>query len=133
MTENMETHLTLEELTPYLPFKLKGLEVRKSSFRNGEDTKEVFVWKTNDILCFFNKRYGVRSCKPILRPLSDLTKKIWHDGTENKNYIWWTHKLKTSPITQFLEYDLLLDLLKEHFDVFGLIEKGLAISYNDLK
>ena len=32
-----------------------------------------------------------------------------------------------------LEYECMIDLLKNHYDVFGLITKGLAIDINTLE
>lgn len=85
-----------------------------------------------------------------LRPLSDLTKEIDYNG-KTYEYLEWLRtfcicdaehdfidacqdcppsideKLKVCP------YNLIQKLLEWHFDVFGLIEKGLAIDMNTLK
>lgn len=77
--------------------------------------------------------------KPILRPLSDLTKEIEHNGEkfvpqEKLRWVWqddpdvlWNQiYLRGIDITA---YELLLDW---HFDVDSLIESGLAIDVNSL-
>ena len=85
--------------------------------------------------------------KPILRPLSDLTKEI--EGTEftyegvlnnffggfelnqvsnNKSFY-----PNLDEWVSFLDmHDFLSKLFEWHFDVFGLIDKGLAIDVNTL-
>ena len=102
-----------------------------------------------------NSRYGwadIADIKLILRPLSDLTKEIdlgekykypmanifydWSVGeniemslNEHGELIeFWITDREESTVTRE-DWDF---LFKHHFDVFGLIEKGLAISYNDL-
>jgi hypothetical protein len=95
---------------------------------------------------------------PILRPLSDLTLDVINKFYENKaengiilrNYITpttmeitltATYKMMGDAFTDFIisrnsiidtDYWLVELLLKHHFDVFGLIEKGLAIDINTL-
>ena len=88
---------------------------------------------------------------PILRPLSDLTKEIEINGERFVpiNKLHPIDKLQTKEIQDnFLEwlikdhaiYARLNDsirvynrLLEWHFDVFGLIEQGLAVDINTLK
>lgn len=62
--ENKATVLTLEHLAPYLPYKLKLLYVDRS-------IRELLYLDVSGIIPVF---------KPILRPLSDLTKEIEHNG-----------------------------------------------------
>lgn len=94
--------------------------LQPSSFTNG--------WKTE-----FNS-------KIILRPLSDLTKPITHEGetfvpVEKYNYLRFDEISKYkggSNVMKFIqvrEQDVLLEL---HFDIYGLIDKNLAIDINNL-
>ncbi len=65
---------------------------------------------------------------PILRPLSDLTK----DHAQNCGYTNlddFTHDIIYKKIV--IKY--WMDLLNNHYDVFGLIDAGLAIDMNTLK
>lgn len=67
--------------------------------------------------------YGIEDCKPILRPLSDMTEgeKVYLGfGAMIHNEIVWTPK-------KFLY------ALSKHFDLFGLIEAGIAIDKITLK
>lgn len=92
---------------------------------------------------------GFDEVKPILRPLSDLTEEIEVNGEKFVPIYWLEDKYYTMPILQdinrfnrLLEEDenwiyqisfiLITHLFEWHFDVFGLIEKGLAINSNSL-
>lgn len=70
--------------------------------------------------------YGNGNFKLILRPLSDMT---------DEEY-WEADKLQM-PIKEFGEYQFSAEqyryLLSKHFDLFGLIEAGLAIDATTLK
>lgn len=131
--------LELKHLAPYLPY---GLEViythtkERGSIRNLYDIEEY-----NDIKLGINWLYGehIWMFKPILRPLSDLTKEIEVDSeltTISKDNTWGrfdeiaTLKPHQLRFIQLREYELLLEY---HFDVFGLIEQGLAIDINTLE
>ncbi len=107
--------LELKHLAPYLPYGLKGL----GKYPNGDDNireiniSNVMAYVDNDI-----------NSKPILRPLSDLTnyKGIFHN---------WEYIINTELSCDITWYEWEA-LFEHHFDVFGLIEKGLAIDKNTL-
>ena len=118
--------LELKHIAPYLPYKLMFLEVRRGMFSNSEDIAEQSPMNVGNINSLLNgKVYRVISRKPILRPLSDLLKL-------GSNVEWWSIKIELG-IPKYLEYDSMQELLKEHYDVFGLIENNLAIDINTLK
>lgn len=99
--------------------------------------------------------------KPILRPLSDLKEDIWkekvqrlydcdvtfseYDSGNNKKEDFTlaiTYKMMGDVFTDIIvnrsmvegtRYKTVLFLFQNHFDVFGLIEKGLAINKNDIE
>ena len=114
--------LELKHLAPYLPYgltyqvKLKEIKLMVIS------TGNIY-----NILRAVNEGVYGDEYKPILRPLSDLTKVLqWDDG----QYM----------MTDYDDFDLdetsyntIQGYLARHFDVFGLIEKGLAININTLK
>ena len=91
----------------------------------------------------FQCRY-TEGVKPILHPLSDLKVEINHNGeifTPNnwihENYIGakYDDDLKTLfgfKTYQHLPFALFQKLLEWHFDIFNLIDKGLAIDINTL-
>jgi hypothetical protein len=124
--KNKET-LELKHLAPYLPYGLKGnyevsevvpsakFELRKKELRT-------------DNIDFF-----LSYAKPILRPLSDLTKEIEVNG---KKFIP-IEELDmdisfTSDLLFLVTYGDVEKLLEWHFDVFELIQKGLAVDINTI-
>lgn len=135
----MEKHLTIKHLSPYLPYGLRidwhnensdwGLMVPEKS--NGFERLNIL-----DIV--------ERGAKPILRPLSDLTNKINHNGLELVpasqlgELILDHQKELDKPVVSFADINrglvssnkLFNKLLEWHFDVFSLIDKGLAIDIN---
>ena len=119
----------------------------------GEGEIDGFIWRNE--MTYVNFHQGV---KPILRPLIDLTKEI--KDSNNYEFVYvesleigdddsgteYDHgNIKTIRLlksiaennnfhdVQYLPYLLVQDLIKHHFDVFGLIEKGLAIDINTLE
>jgi len=142
--------LELKHLAPYLPYGLRiicidhignemikdyptllGIDCEKESLKVGSET-----WRELD------------GYKPILHPLLDLTKKIEIDGNkftplkvllnacmkggeQEQNMLKGISSkglfLKTAP------YWVVQLLFEWHFDVFGLIEKDLAIDTNTLE
>jgi len=112
--------LELKCLAAYLPYGLKGAEY------NGAYLYELQSVSFEGAGFRLPERID---CKPILRPLSDLTKEelieqgFWH------HIDFLTHE-KQNPIEA--PYFMVEYLLSKHFDVFGLIEAGLAIDINTL-
>jgi len=84
--------------------------------------------------------------KPLLYPLSDITKEIDYNGEKITPYNWiaenypncgsfsdWFKEYQHIAIKDSLvEYCVVQKLLEWHFDVFNLIENGLAIDVNTL-
>lgn len=107
--------LELKHLAPYLPYKLK-LYNRQGIIRT------MYTFESND------KSINIADVdclnyKPILKPLSDLLKL-------GSNENWWRIRIETGICS--IDYDLMQGLLKEHYDVFKLIDKGLAVNINDV-
>lgn len=184
--------LELKHLAPYLPYKMKFV-IDMYEFTEGNCKHEVRCFTMgNDLSMCLN--YG----KPILRPLSDLTKeieinkkniiplielhrcsneynhnkyldyefidswgakgnilKVFHDRKKDEYTEFVFSNLDFRKDTRYSEYSnvyqiniqhpirvnnkiynqhKLFDLLyRWHFDIFGLIEQGLAIDINALK
>lgn len=143
--------LELKHIAPYLPY---GINVKtRVNTRFSKIIIEKITGTDLDQLGIF-KIY-----KPILRPLSDLEKEIEHgerfvpilklkelflDNTLNYGLsIWgwvgfWNDynqipMFLTGEIMPECHYGIFEFLLEYHFDVFGLIEKGLAIDINTLE
>jgi len=127
--------LELKHLAPYLPYELKM----------SENKYDLVLNVNNHPNHCYDLEYSIKEqIKPILRPLSDLKKikdKIeklspyWYVDDETK---WLTEKGKIDKIypkhvIEWIPYVLMELLLENHYDVFGLIDKGLAIDINTLQ
>lgn len=95
-------------------------------------------------VCYYNSytkyRIGVKSgglqthyntdrFKMILKPMSDLTKKELQDFGFTNHIDYLTHE-QEDPMKA--PYEMTEYLFKNHYDVYGLIDKKLAININDL-
>lgn len=123
--------LTIKELAPYLPHKV--IMYSPENKLGGRFKLPLNCRRFNDEGELVDSFY-----KPGLRPLSDLTKEIEHNGEkviplyrlikEDKSFTpdfihaFGYEELKVSVFELLLEY---------HFDVFGLIEKGLAVELSN--
>ncbi len=112
--------------------KLTDIDFSSKTIRIKGDGEHSHIWKYQPL----------SNVKPILRPLSDYNGPHgWYDEdqheihlsstTENELFI---HNILDDctdiPIKAAL--DLLEILFEQHYDVFGLIEQGLAIDINTL-
>lgn len=84
-----------------------------------------------------NDAYPISMCRPILHPLSDLTKSIngkaplSQSSSREDQYI--LSDLASGKIDIMdVRFWMILTLVKLHFDIAGLIEKGEAIDINAL-
>ena len=132
--------LELKHLSPYLPYGLKAIY-------NEENEENTVVTILGTCILDKERHYQIKfkdgivglfianDIKPILRPLSDFYESV--EGVSFSNMIthgyhnefWWDENFN---VNQLMYHDLQL-LLSKHCDVFGLIEKGLAIDINTLK
>ena len=137
--------IELKHLAPYLPYNLKFRQrVRKP-------TSPVAYYYENRLMTVSHIEWLLTSeiQKPILRPLSDLTEKVLKDIKKmmlvdfeyiDKDGIQSIHFPTGNISITSIHYEIVEEcplgfynyLLKHHFDVFGLIEKGLAIDKNTL-
>lgn len=136
--------LELKHLAPYLPYGLNIL------YWNGLAKEYIEILQ---VLHYENRHVlGSEKHKPILRPLSDLFKLIdWNNNNEPYmiGHKYGIEKVKEDGVEfyaneYYADYDespkcyidiTLFDwwLFENHFDVFGLIEKGLAIDINTIE
>lgn len=111
----MKEKLELKHLATYLPYGLKFLD-REPGHRWARDLRiETIEWCLTD-------------GKPILRPLSDLHKMFPMSTYWDPSIIALNCKREFYKI----EYNDFVMLTKNHYDVFGLIDAGLAIDINTL-
>ena len=129
--------MKLEHLSPYLPFKIWFIYDGKKLLCKGiYNIKGCWYFKATGGV------YLIDECKPILRPLSDLTKQridiIYFGVIATDNDMYGTRDEFEDDLEIWLcdmahiplcVYNF---LIMNHFDVFGLIEKGLAIDINTL-
>jgi hypothetical protein len=123
--------LELKHLALYLPYGLKiGHKSGAKSIHilhHGNGIGSISHILTSDLY------------KPILRPLSDIITKIEHNGEkfvplDILAYLFGYGCLEFD-LTDVLNqpYKQIEKLLEWHFDIFGLIEAGLAIDINTLE
>ena len=132
--------LQLKHLAPYLPYGL-----RMKAYKN---TGKLIKLDDSCVQIKFDKHYSeyhyFMEIKPILRPLSDLTKEIEHNEEKfvpHKKFFREAYQLiqneleitNNKPLCDYFTWEIMQKLFEWHFDVFGLIEKGLAIDINTLE
>ena len=144
--------LELKHLAPYLPYGLKLRQETLGNFTSDDNIIKIEKLTLNSVGMCLEKRYRQVSCKPILRPMSDLdryglageddyslltvlNKKLPKEYNidrdldfeiENLSY---SNNQYLSARHAFVVYDFLIE---NHFDVFGLIDTGLAIDINSV-
>ena len=131
--------LELKHLAPYLPYGLRIYD---------ETSKSSYELDCNNLLNVIKYSLEYQDTKPILRPLTDLTKEEFindilgsaraMNGCKITPFLqrggsidFYTHRKDDTPTGALLisQYWKLFEL---HFDVFGLIDKGLAIDINTI-
>lgn len=125
--------LELKHLAAYLPYEVGMLEYRPT----GEYTIFELDEETIHYVATFNNSANI-----ILRPLSDLTKETTHKGKTFVPCLYWDDKNRIDLLSacsndndyvDYLEYFIVQKLLEWHFDIFGLIDAGLAVDINTIK
>jgi hypothetical protein len=124
--------LELKHLAPYLPYGLK-LKINTSI---GTFDRNFELDCGHD----FNLHLSQGNVKPILRPISDFNKEITINGNTfiPAVMLGFTSNLKKFDLQNFSEniqqvsYVHFMIFIEYHFDVFGLIPAGLAISIHDV-
>jgi hypothetical protein len=104
--------LELKHLAPYLPYELKYMDIPEGWNEQRELNIRTIDWLLTD-------------GKPILRPLSDFNYREVY-GYPNREMFYKDVENQTIMVKIWNE------LLTDHIDVFGLIEKGLAIDINTI-
>jgi len=133
--------LELHHIASYLPYQLKIMQYRddlKLSFES------ILISLSNDTLGVtstrfpFNERIQYDEAKLILRPLSDLTKRI--DKDEDVTFLDWIISEYEIDVIAFIEvngierlpYEIMEYLFEWHFDIYNLIKNNLAIDINTI-
>ena len=131
--------LELKHLAPYLPYGLQcmaqGEGKKQFELQGISDISYADLHEIGRTVC---EQYDFEDTFPILRPLSDLTideefySSFFRTFSDEDN-VGYICESKSDVSNQGLSYSCILFLIENHFDVFGLIEKGLAIDKNTLK
>jgi len=131
--------LELKHITPYLPYGLKLYYEYTNKIGEISNIYTIGEGYDNDdikISVDYSEAEHIWMFKPILRPLSDLNIFDFGSKTPNKGvaseFNAALHIINHKGKLQVLEYWFMQLLLEHHFDVFGLIEKKLAIDINTL-
>ena len=96
----MKSELKLEHLSSYLPYGL-NVQSKRTSYPRYTRIETL----TCTILCHFEVK-GLYQIKPILRPLSDLTKEIDHNGEKFVPLIYIIKKISLFDLSDCIfEYD----------------------------
>lgn len=126
--------LELKHLAPYLPYKMRFV-IDMYEFTEGNCKPEIRHFTMgNDLSMCLN--YG----KPILRPLSDLLKDVKVDNDvinfqkhfNEYEFEWLITSNNKRKLINSLDYFIVSKMIEYHFDIFGLINEGLAIDINTL-
>jgi len=150
--------LELKHILPYLDFGIKAIDLQAD---HGDNVFEITGFSNTKGNIEVFDQYGnfdikMSEIKPILRPLSDLTKEIdvngekfipieklnndFRQNSKDLNICMFANELSIDIDTE--DYSQCIDLadgfriseklLEWHFDISGLIENNLAINKNTL-
>jgi len=104
--------LELKNVAPYLPYSLKV-------FYYSECTIETMIGLNEHTITTDCDDCDYSEIKLILKPLSDL-----------KEFS--TNEFHNRMLVKDFSFDEVQKLIADHYDIFGLIEQGLAIDINTL-
>ena len=111
--------LELKHLAPYLLYGLNFYVEHKNGSRLDNWIMNVDT-NLRQIIVFQNK--------PILKPLSEL-EDYFQEVNKPYNYPDFGH-MERSILSGHASFEFVNELIQDHYDVFGLIEKGLAVNEN---
>lgn len=125
--------LEIKHIAPYLPYRLKMTK------EDWGKTGILVPWiMTLEKGLQIELDYAITTqAKPILRPLSDIMIHMAYImpliNAHSKNLEIEVEQISDMFPAIMSNYNIASKLFEFHYDVFGLIEKGLAINLNDIK
>lgn len=136
--------LELRHIVPYLPHKLKVVCEGEKTNISWISTNNIAIIRpnSNGEIKRIKWEHAYLNVKPILRPITDLNlrwikENIQDDITDfrfNRNKLGFSLEVYVSSFFWTgTSYEEISKLFEHHFDVFGLINEGLAININYLK
>lgn len=119
----MEQKLTLSNLACYLPYGLKFRFIVKDGTIDPV-SREIISVGLDHVRCGENyiAKYHFHEIKPLLLPLSELTK----EQAKSFGYVDLDDFI-TGIEKGFIPYVVWIQLVEKHYDVFNLLESGLAL------
>ena len=132
--------LELKHLVGYLPYGLKviNVEMHENGFKSKHSIKKLVLIPSN-LEIGLKDVDGIKE-KPILRPLSDLTKEIEVNGekfvpleklAEIEEVVCLQYSIEFFETSiEYLPHWIVEKLYEWHFDIHGLIDNNLAIDKN---
>ena len=121
--------LELSHLAAYLPYDLlincrDKLETASGVMTGIKD----FGYKDVSIYVFRKIDFEMSNVKPILQPMSKLTRKELEDAgfRTHIDFLTWEFQKGITKIED-PPHKMVQYLLSQHYDIFGLIEAGLAV------
>jgi hypothetical protein len=124
--------LELRHLAPYLPYGLKAIDTQTKEIRRVTLLHFTYDLKTVGHNHLIYEGLILRKHKPILRPLSDLSNEDLEGEPIYFPSIKMVELIESNRDILGCDYSEVDYLIRNHFDVFGLIEKGLAININTI-
>lgn len=142
--------LELKHLAPYLPYKLKVktkignlilCQLNNSTkwnawfyfCRNSKNKNQLYNFNNLKNADGIGRGFLLKEITPILRPISDIEKEIEVNGKKIVPLDYFSGFFDFEYGIESIDYKRAQKLLEWHFDIFGLIEKGLAIDINTLQ
>lgn len=116
--------LELKHLAPYLPYGLV-CELKDQGKTTRAKLSGAYIDNSYAFFDTVESEHGYDSIKPVLKPMKDADEFLQKEYGVFAYNGFSKFSLNNSP------FGAVQVLLKHHFDVFGLIPKGLAIDMND--
>ena len=135
----MKEQISIEQLAPYLPYGLQIINEKsgkvselQAAYNEGDELNLMFVDQRNSFT------YKLWPLKPLLIPLSEFDLSYAYNEINEFHTLGYDNGLFNDAFSdgfsvEYLPYNTMVVLLKHHFDVFGLIERGLALNKLDVK
>ena len=132
--------LTLKHVKGYLD---TGLKFQSQMDKPFDEFGKRQIWTLDGVNKLFgdyclltkenNDAYAIQTCRLLLKPLSDLTRKELELEGFDSHIDYLTYENKGSEWTLKAPFNMVQYLLSKHFDIYNLIENGLAIDINTIE
>jgi len=138
--------LQLKHLAPYLPYELKATDTDASNEWMG--IKTIIGLHSDTVILLLNNfpymvKFHITKIRPLLKPLysfeydhivqikEHLGLEQWCDYYDEYFDAWFDDAENVQKLVLQCPYEIMQFFLECHFDVFGLLDAGLAIEIKD--